>query len=103
MLPPKSSGTIVDRASPLDGATPRHPRNGASGTSQVNLPSVERVRATPRARSTSENQRRDPVGARRLQLLDVNRQRVARLGPFDEEGSGLRIVVARQLDLGRQL
>ena len=53
MFPPKLSGTIVERASPLPGATPRQPRNGASGTSHVLFPSVECVRATPRARSTS--------------------------------------------------
>jgi hypothetical protein len=44
MFPPKLSGTIVERASPLGGDTPRQPRNGASGTSHVRLPSEERAR-----------------------------------------------------------
>ena len=35
------------------GETPRHPRNGASGTSQDSFLSCDRVRATPFARSTS--------------------------------------------------
>ena len=56
MLPPKAPGTIVDRASPIEGATPRHPRNGARGTSHACLPSPEVVRATPFFASTSYRQ-----------------------------------------------
>jgi hypothetical protein len=52
MLPPNTSGTIVERTSPFASATPRQPRKGARGTSQEYLPSAEVVRATFRAVST---------------------------------------------------
>src|SRR4051812_6143370 len=51
MLPPKLSGTMVERTSPPAGATPRQPRNGASGTSQPWRPSDDLARATPPATS----------------------------------------------------
>ena len=37
----------MERASPIDGATPRQPRNGASGTSHACFPSPVVVFATP--------------------------------------------------------
>ena len=46
MLPPKVPGTIVLRTSPPAGATPRQPRNGASGTSHACRPSRDAARAT---------------------------------------------------------
>src|ERR1700730_4378218 len=54
-------------------------------------------------RAEPREERRDSVGARGLELLDVDRERVARLGSLDEEGPRLRVVMTRQLDLGRQL
>ncbi len=53
MFPPNVPGTIVDRASPIDGATPRQPRKGASGTSHACFPSPDVVLATPFFVSTS--------------------------------------------------
>src|SRR5204862_8011474 len=49
MLPPKGPGTIVLRTSAATGATPRQPRNGASGTSHVCRPSRDDARADVRA------------------------------------------------------
>ena len=39
MFPPNSAGTIELRASPPDGATPMHPKNGCSGIFTENFES----------------------------------------------------------------
>ena len=128
MLPPNGPGTIVLRTSPIAGATPRQPRNGASGTSHV----CRRRRDDARARrarrhrgrtATSSRQvgaehrraigadegaearteRRHRVVARRLELQKVHGDRVAGLGALDVERTRLRIVVPRRHHLRRQI
>ena len=53
MFPPNVPGTMVLRTSAADGATPRQPRNGASGTSHVCRPSRDEARAVVRSASRS--------------------------------------------------
>ena len=57
----------------------------------------------PVQRAEAGEERRDPVVARGLELLDVDRERVAGDGALDVEGAGLGILVSRGLDLGREL
>src|SRR5262249_30130018 len=54
-------------------------------------------------RAEARKRRRDAVGARRLELLDPDDQRVTGLGALDVEGPRLRVVVAGQLHLRREL
>src|SRR5438132_3072357 len=54
-------------------------------------------------RAEPRKERRDSVIPRRLELVDVNGQRVARLRALDIERTGLRIVVSRRNDFRRDL
>src|SRR4029077_1426357 len=56
MFPPNVPGTMVLRTSDAAGATPRQPRNGASGTSHLCRPSRDDERAVVRVESRSYRQ-----------------------------------------------
>ena len=120
MLPPKLSGTIVERTSPpparrrgsrerARAGLPRSVCRPASASARRPSPCRPRrtrpsradpapriaVRSVPFKRAEARKRRGDPVVARRLELLDVDRERVSRLRALDVERARLRIVVAR--------
>src|SRR5262245_48228756 len=98
MLPPKLPGTIVDRTSAIAGATPKHPRNGASGTSHEYFPSRVDVFAVFRAAFTSYRHVVSGKSAPSIAVLSVPTS-APKPGPNDDTayvraGSSLRICTA---------
>ena len=93
MLPPCRSGGIVERG-PVSGATPTSPQNGASGTlipgqnSARSAPGVSRVILQLAVGEVVGQQpeagdRRRPAPVRRLEVEQIDLERVARLGAVD--------------------